>query len=68
MIPIIYYAHNLQIFDTKQEQVELQRLREYFSTGLIYNPNRPHIQRQKDPMKACLRIINDPSITGLAFS
>ena len=68
MIPIIYYAHSMEIYHTRREQEELKRLQEYFSNGLIYNPNRPSIQHSKAPMKECLRIIKDPSITMLAFS
>lgn len=68
MIPIIYYAHNMLYYDTPREAEELQHLQEYFYNGLIYNPNRPNIQYSKNPMVACLDIVQDTAITGVAFS
>ncbi len=68
MIPIIYYAHSITIYNTEREQDELKRLREYFSNGLIYNPNRPYIENNKDSMKGCFKVVQDPYVIGLAFS
>jgi hypothetical protein len=68
MIHIIYYAHSMEIYDTKREQEELERLQEYFPKALIYNPNRPYIQQSKNPMQTCLHVLKDMSITDLAFS
>jgi hypothetical protein len=68
MIPIIYYAHAMLIYDTEREQKELKILENFFREGLIYNPNRPYIQQHKNPMGACLHVVADGSITQIAFS
>lgn len=68
MISIIYYAHSMQLYNTKREKEELERLKQYFYNGLIYNPNRPNIQYSKNPMAECLKIVADSSVSKLAFS
>lgn len=68
MIPIIYYAHSMKIYNTEREQAELRMLEEYFYNGLIFNPNRPNIQYSKNPMGECFKAVKDHVITGLAFS
>jgi len=35
----IYYAHSLRIYNTKQEQVELKQIAEFFPSREILNPN-----------------------------
>ena len=68
MIPIIYYAHSLKIYNSDRERKELRQLREHFPKGCIWNPNRPYIQQHKNPMGACLNIVKDFWIAGVAFS
>ena len=68
MIPVIYYAHSLRIYNTREEKKELETLEAYFYNGLIFNPNRRSIQRAKDPMSECLRMLKDDSVTSLVFS
>ena len=68
MIPIIYYAHSMLTYNTEREEEELQRLQEYFSNGLIYNPNRAYVQNSKTPMQTCLELVKDPWVAGIAFS
>ena len=68
MIPIVYYAHNLSIYHTEQEQQELQIITECFPKHVVYNPNRPDIQRAENPMKRCLEVVHDVSITDIVFS
>ena len=68
MIPIIYYAHSMKIYGSERERKELRRLREEFPKGCIWNPNRPYIQGHKNPMGACLNIVKDAWIAGIAFS
>lgn len=69
-VQIVYYAHSIEIYDTRREQEELQRLEKHFSDThtLIFNPNRPSIQFAENPMRECIRILKSPSITGIAFS
>jgi hypothetical protein len=66
MIPIIYYAHSMKIYNTQREQDELMAIGRTFPEAIIYNPNRPYIQSHKEPMKACLHIVRDVSM--LVFS
>jgi hypothetical protein len=68
MIPIIYYAHSKRIYNSEEETEELDAIRDYFFTALIFNPNRPSIQWAKDPMAECLRLVEDESTTALVFS
>lgn len=68
MIPIIYYAHSMEIYNTDRELEELERLQAFFYNGLIYNPNNPYIQYSSNPMAECFKIIKDQTITGVAFS
>jgi hypothetical protein len=68
MIDIVYYAHDLSLYNTDQEQMELALLDWWFSKALIFNPNRPDVQLAENPMEVCLDIVKDESITKLVFS
>ena len=68
MISIIYYAHSMGIYGKTREREELDIIQGTFADSCIYNPNRKYIQKAKDPMKRCLKIINDASVTALVFS
>ena len=56
------------IYGTPAEQKELAMIQAEFPKACIYNPNRPYIQRHKNPMGACIDIVKDSSITALVFS
>lgn len=68
MIPVIYYAHSMQLYNTEREQQEVRMLMQYFYNGVVYNPNRNFIQYSKNPMGECFDVVNDPTITHVAFS
>ena len=65
---IWYYAHSMNMYNTDQERVEMTDLEKLFPKDCIFNPNRHYIQRHKTPMKACIDVIHDPSVTGVVFS
>lgn len=68
MIPVIYYAHSMSTYGTEREAQEVKLIEESFFRNLVYNPNRKSIQRAKNPMKECLKIVKDSSLQGLVFS
>jgi len=68
MIPVVYYAHSMRIYNTIREQHELEIIHHYFWQSLIFNPNRGSIQHATNPMQACLDIVNDESVKQLVFS
>jgi len=68
MIPIIYYAHALQLYNTEREKHELHLIQAEFPKACIFNPNRSFIQHAKEPMKRCIDIVKDPSLSILVFS
>jgi hypothetical protein len=68
MIPIIYYAHSMAFYNTQREEEELYLIQLSFPNALIYNPNRPNIQNDENPMLACVEIVRDEAVTGIVFS
>jgi hypothetical protein len=67
MIPIIYYAHAIEIFNTEQERQELELIEMFFYHGLVFNPNRISVRFASDPMRMCLDTVKDESISALVF-
>ena len=58
----------MSTYGTEQEAQEIKLIEESFSRCLLYNPNRREIQRAKNPMRECLKIVKDSSLQGLIFS
>jgi hypothetical protein len=68
MIKIYYYAHSMKIYNTEQERKELDVIEQFIGPGCIFNPNRHFIQNHQAPMRACIDVVKDESITDLIFS
>lgn len=67
MIPIVYFAHSIKVYNSQLETDAMSLIEAYFTTYCVFNPNRPYIQKAKDPMTLCLDIIKDDSIQALVF-
>lgn len=65
---MLYYAHSMKIYNTEQEERELQRLQTFFKGEEIYNPNCDEIQNSITPMIKCFDILKSKEITHLVFS
>lgn len=67
MISIIYYAHPIETYGSEQESEDVAYIETFFYNALVFNPNRVSVQYSKDPMRMCLDLVKDESITMLVY-